>query len=55
MTQTTQTTRPVVRPVRHVDPTRRQQAVAAWVLAVPFVLLSRRERAHADVVVGEKT
>ena len=24
---------------RHVDPTRRQQAVAAWALAVPFVLL----------------
>lgn len=24
---------------RHVDPTRRQQAVAAWVLALPFVLL----------------
>lgn len=24
---------------RHVDPTRRQQAVAAWVLAVPFVTL----------------
>ena len=24
---------------RHVDPTRRQQAVAAWVLAVPFVAL----------------
>jgi hypothetical protein len=23
-------------------------------VAVPFVLLSRRERAHADVVVGEK-
>jgi multiple sugar transport system permease protein len=27
------------RPTRHVDPTRRQQAVAAWVLALPFVLL----------------
>lgn len=26
-------------PSRHVDPTRRQQAVAAWVLALPFVLL----------------
>ena len=25
--------------IRHVDPTRRQQAVAAWVLALPFVLL----------------
>jgi len=25
--------------VRHVDPTRRQQAVAAWALALPFVLL----------------
>jgi multiple sugar transport system permease protein len=24
---------------RHVDPTRRQQAVAAWVLAVPFTVL----------------
>jgi multiple sugar transport system permease protein len=24
---------------RHVDPTRRQQAVAAWVLALPFTLL----------------
>ncbi len=26
-------------PSRHVDPTRRTQAVAAWVLAAPFVLL----------------
>jgi multiple sugar transport system permease protein len=26
-------------PSRHVDPTRRQQAVAAWVLALPFTLL----------------
>ena len=26
-------------PTRHVDPTRRQQAVAAWVLAVPFMAL----------------
>lgn len=26
-------------PTRHVDPTRRQQAVAAWVLALPFMLL----------------
>ena len=26
-------------PARHVDPTRRQQAVAAWVLAVPFMAL----------------
>ena len=26
-------------PSRHVDPTRRQQAVAAWVLALPFMLL----------------
>lgn len=26
-------------PSRHVDPTRRQQAVAAWVLALPFVVL----------------
>ena len=24
---------------RHVDPTRRQQAVAAWMLAIPFTLL----------------
>ena len=26
-------------PTRHVDPTRRQQAVAAWVLALPFMAL----------------
>ncbi|MEO6511624.1 MAG: sugar ABC transporter permease [Nocardioides sp.] len=26
-------------PSRHVDPTRRQQAIAAWGLALPFVLL----------------
>lgn len=26
-------------PSRHVDPTRRQQAVAAWMLALPFVAL----------------
>ena len=26
-------------PSRHVDPTRRQQAVAAWALALPFTLL----------------
>jgi multiple sugar transport system permease protein len=26
-------------PSRHVDPTRRQQAVAAWLLALPFTLL----------------
>ena len=26
-------------PSRHVDPTRRQQAIAAWVLALPFTLL----------------
>ena len=26
-------------PTRHVDPTRRQQAVAAWVLALPFMVL----------------
>ncbi len=26
-------------PSRHVDPTRRQQAVAAWVLALPFMAL----------------
>jgi multiple sugar transport system permease protein len=28
-----------ITPSRHVDPTRRQQAVAAWALALPFVLL----------------
>ena len=33
------TTQTAERPVRHVDPTRRQQAVAAWVLALPFVVL----------------
>jgi multiple sugar transport system permease protein len=27
------------KPSRHVDPTRRQQAVAAWVLALPFMAL----------------
>ena len=27
------------RPSRHADPTRRQQAIAAWVLAIPFVAL----------------
>ena len=27
------------RPTRHVDPTRRQQAVAGWLLALPFVVL----------------
>ena len=26
-------------PTRHVDPTRRQQAVAAWILALPFMAL----------------
>src|SRR5262245_55607241 len=26
-------------PSMHVDPTRRQQAVAAWMLALPFTLL----------------
>jgi multiple sugar transport system permease protein len=26
-------------PSRHVDPTRRQQAIAAWLLALPFTLL----------------
>ena len=30
---------PPAPPSRHVDPTRRQQAVAAWVLALPFVVL----------------
>ena len=30
---------PVASKSRHVDPTRRQQAVAAWVLAVPFMAL----------------
>jgi multiple sugar transport system permease protein len=29
----------VARASRHVDPTRRQQAVAAWVLALPFMVL----------------
>ena len=33
------TTTPVARESRHVDPTRRQQAVAAWVLALPFMVL----------------
>ena len=33
------TTRTRGTPSRHVDPTRRTQAVAAWVLALPFVLL----------------
>ena len=32
-------TTPVGTPSRHVDPTRRQQAVAAWVLALPFLVL----------------
>ncbi len=32
-------TTPVRTPSRHVDPTRRQQAVAAWVLALPFLAL----------------
>ncbi len=43
---TTQTTTPGQQPgasapsrSRHVDPTRRQQAVAAWVLALPFMAL----------------
>ena len=43
---TTQTTTPgqqpgapAPTPSRHVDPTRRQQAVAAWVLALPFMAL----------------
>jgi multiple sugar transport system permease protein len=27
------------KPSRHADPTRRQQAIAAWVLAIPFVAL----------------
>jgi multiple sugar transport system permease protein len=42
----TQTTAPAQQPgapaptrSRHVDPTRRQQAVAAWVLALPFMAL----------------
>ncbi|QBR92252.1 carbohydrate ABC transporter permease [Nocardioides euryhalodurans] len=26
-------------PTRHVDPTRRQQAIAAWILALPFMAL----------------
>jgi multiple sugar transport system permease protein len=33
------TATPAGTPSRHVDPTRRQQAVAAWVLALPFVAL----------------
>ena len=32
-------TTPVATKSRHVDPTRRQQAVAAWVLALPFMVL----------------
>ena len=32
-------TLPAGTPSRHVDPTRRAQAVAAWVLALPFVVL----------------
>ena len=32
-------TTPVATKSRHVDPTRRQQAVAAWVLALPFMTL----------------
>lgn len=32
-------TPPVAPRSRHVDPTRRQQAVAAWVLALPFLVL----------------
>jgi multiple sugar transport system permease protein len=32
-------TPPVANRSRHVDPTRRQQAVAAWVLALPFLVL----------------
>ncbi len=31
--------KPAVKESRHVDPTRRQQAVAAWVLALPFMVL----------------
>jgi multiple sugar transport system permease protein len=30
---------PAGTPSRHVDPTRRQQAVAAWILALPFMVL----------------
>jgi multiple sugar transport system permease protein len=36
---TTSRTTPVAVKSRHVDPTRRQQAVAAWVLALPFMVL----------------
>jgi multiple sugar transport system permease protein len=36
---TTTTTSARGTPSRHVDPTRRAQAVAAWVLALPFVVL----------------
>jgi multiple sugar transport system permease protein len=38
-TATASRTTPVASASRHVDPTRRQQAVAAWVLALPFMVL----------------
>jgi multiple sugar transport system permease protein len=38
-TATASRTTSVARASRHVDPTRRQQAVAAWVLALPFMVL----------------
>src|SRR3954453_16805317 len=38
-TATAERTAPVATQSRHVDPTRRQQAVAAWVLALPFMVL----------------
>ena len=38
-TTASRTATPVASKSRHVDPTRRQQAVAAWVLAVPFMVL----------------
>jgi len=39
VTTASRPTTPVATTSRHVDPTRRQQAVAAWVLALPFMVL----------------
>ncbi|HET9759940.1 MAG TPA: sugar ABC transporter permease [Nocardioidaceae bacterium] len=39
VTTASRPTTPVATTSRHVDPTRRQQAVAAWVLALPFLVL----------------
>ena len=39
VTTASRPTTPVATTSRHVDPTRRQQAVAAWVLALPFLAL----------------